>query len=68
VENLSPKIKLQSYYEHDYEGVLAVLKKNRKKLVIDPASREPGEALRPSLRARSASLGPYGSGLGRWMS
>jgi len=41
VEDLTLKTKLQSYYEHDYEGFLAVLKKNRKKLAIDPARREP---------------------------
>jgi hypothetical protein len=46
VEDLTPKTKLQSYYEHDYEGFLAVLKKNRKKLAIDPARREPGAASR----------------------
>ena len=37
VEELTPKTKLQSYYEHDYESFLAVLKNNRKKLAIDPA-------------------------------
>ena len=31
----------QSYYEHDYESFLAVLKKNSKKLQVDPARREP---------------------------
>ena len=31
VEDLTPKTKLQSYYEHDYESFLAVLKKNGKK-------------------------------------
>ena len=41
VEGLTPKTKLQNYYEHDYDGFLAVLKKNRKKLTIDPARREP---------------------------
>jgi hypothetical protein len=46
VDDLTPKTKIQSYYEHDYDGLLAVLKKNRKKLAIDPACREPGEALR----------------------
>ena len=39
VEDLTPKTKLQSYYDHDYESFLAVLKENRKKLVIDPARR-----------------------------
>jgi len=41
VEDLTPKTKLQGYYEHDYESFLATLKKNRKKLAVDPARREP---------------------------
>jgi len=45
VEKLTPKTRLQGYYEHDYESLLAVLKKNRKKLAVDPARREPAEAL-----------------------
>jgi hypothetical protein len=39
VDDLTPKTKLQSYHEHDFEGFLAVLKENRKKLVINPARR-----------------------------
>ena len=31
VDELTPKTKLQSYYEHDYESFLAVLKRNSKK-------------------------------------
>ncbi len=31
----------QSYYEHDYEGLMAVLKRNSKKLQVDPTRREP---------------------------
>ncbi|MGV8176012.1 MAG: Eco57I restriction-modification methylase domain-containing protein [Methanothrix sp.] len=46
VEDLTPKTKLQSYYEHDFESFQGVLKKNRKKLAVDPARREPGEALK----------------------
>ena len=41
VDDLTPKTKLKGYYEHDYDGFLAVLKKNRKKLAVDPARREP---------------------------
>ena len=37
VEDLTPKTKLQGYYEHDYESFLAVIKKNRRKLAVDPA-------------------------------
>ena len=58
VEDLTPKTKLQSYYEHDYEGFLAVLKKNRKKLAVDPARREPGEVLRAEFEGSMGKLGP----------
>ena len=58
VEDLMPKTKLQSYYKHDYEGFLAVLKKNRKKLTIDPARREPAEALRAEFEGSLRKLGP----------
>jgi hypothetical protein len=58
VEDLTPKTKLQSYYEHDYEGFLAVLKKNRKKLAVDPARREPAEALRAEFQGSVGKLAP----------
>ena len=58
VEDLTPKTKLQSYYEHDYEGFLAVLKKNKKKLAVDPARREPGEALRTEFTGSMGKIGP----------
>ncbi len=58
VEELSPKTKLQSYYEHDYESLLAVLKKNRKKLAVDPARREPAEALRAEFEGTMNKLLP----------
>jgi hypothetical protein len=45
MDDLTPKTKIQSYYEHDYESFLAVLKKNKKKLAIDPTRREPAEGL-----------------------
>jgi hypothetical protein len=58
VEDLTPKTKLQSYYEHDYESFLAVLKKNSKKLAVDPARREPAEALRAELEGSMGKLLP----------
>jgi hypothetical protein len=58
VEDLTPKTKLQSYYEHDYESFLAVLKKNGKKLAIDPSRREPAEALRAEFEGSLGKLGP----------
>ena len=58
VEDLTPKIKLQGYYEHDYESFLAVLKKNGKKLAIDPSRREPAEALRAEFEGSLGKLEP----------
>ena len=58
VEELTPKTRLQSYYEHDYESLLAVLKKNRKKLAVDPARREPAEALRAEFEGSMNKLMP----------
>jgi hypothetical protein len=58
VEDLTPKTKLQSYYEHDYESFLAVLKKNRKKLAIDPARREPAEAIAAEFKGSVGKLTP----------
>ncbi|TFH48507.1 MAG: hypothetical protein E4G89_06180 [Methanothrix sp.] len=58
VDDLTPKTKLQSYYQHDYESFLAVLKKNRKKLAIDPARREPGEFLKAEFEGSLEKLGP----------
>ena len=58
VEDLTPKTKLQSYYEHDYDGFLVVLKKNKKKLAVDPARREPGETLRAEFEGSVGKLGP----------
>jgi hypothetical protein len=58
VEDLTPKTKLQSYYEQDYESFLAVLKKNRKKLAIDPTRREPAEALKAEFDGSMGKLRP----------
>ena len=46
----------QSYYEHDYEGLMAVLKRNSKKLAIDPARREPEP--RAEFEGSMGKLGP----------
>ncbi|OPY48935.1 MAG: hypothetical protein A4E49_03306 [Methanosaeta sp. PtaU1.Bin112] len=48
----------QSYYEHDYESFLAVLKKNIKMLQIDPARREPADALRAEFEGSMGKQGP----------
>ena len=58
MEDLTPKTKLQSYYEHDYESFLAVIKKNRKKLAVDPARREPAETLQAEFEGSIRNLKP----------
>ena len=58
VEDLTPKTKLQSYYEHDYDGLMAVLKKNSKKLQVDPARREPAQVLKAEFEGSLGKLGP----------
>ena len=58
VEDLTPKTKLQSYYEHDYESFLAVLKKNSKKLAIDPARRKESEDIRTEFEGSMGKLMP----------
>jgi hypothetical protein len=45
VDDLTPKTKLHGYYEHGYKDFLAVLRKNKKKLAIDPTRREPADGL-----------------------
>ncbi len=46
VEDLTPKTKVQEYYKLQFDEPLAILKKNKRKLAIDPARREPQERLR----------------------
>ena len=58
VEDLTPKTKLQSYYEHDYESFLAVLRKNSKKLAIKPALRKPGEDIKAEFEGSMSKLAP----------
>jgi hypothetical protein len=58
VDCLSPKTKLQNYYQYDYQSLMAMLKKNHKKLSIDPARREPAEALRAEFESSMGKLGP----------
>ena len=68
VEDFTPKTKLQSYYEHDYEGFLAVLKKNKKSWPSILLAGSPRRHYAPSSRDRWANWGPCGSRSGRRMS
>ena len=67
VEDLTPKTKLQSYYEHDYESFLAVLRKNRKKLASIRPDGSRQRRCGPSSRGRFASCCRSERGSGRRM-
>jgi len=58
VDDLSPKTKLQSYYDYDYDDFHAVLKKNKKHLSINPSSREESELLRDEFGRPGGKLLP----------
>ena len=53
VDDLSNKTKVQAYYEIEFSELLGVLKKNKRKLAVDPGRRAFGEDLR---REHSASV------------
>ncbi len=57
VEDLTPKTKLQGYDEHDYEVLMAVLKKNSKKLAVDPVRREPAVSIAGRVRGIAGQTG-----------
>ncbi|MCK9407451.1 MAG: hypothetical protein M0Q47_13720 [Methanothrix sp.] len=58
IEDLKTKTRILSYYESDYESLLAVLKKNKKKLAVDPSRREPAELLRAEFEGSIKKLDP----------
>ena len=58
----------QSYYEHDYEGMMAVRRKNKKKLQVDPARRKEGEDLKAEVRGVDGQAAAVAGEDGRRMS
>ena len=58
VEDLTPKTKVQEYYKLQFDELLAILKKNKRKIAIDPARREPQERLRTEFAASVDKLKP----------
>lgn len=58
VEDLTPKTKVQEYYNSSYDSFQEVMKKNRKKLKIDPTRREPAEALKVEFEASVGKVNP----------
>jgi hypothetical protein len=58
VGDLKNKTKLKDYYEGTFEGLLAVLRENRKSLTSDPSHREVQERLEKEFTKSLANLGP----------
>ena len=58
VDDLSNKTKVQAYCEADFGELLAVLKKNKRKLAVDPGRRAFGEDLRREYSASMEKLAP----------
>ena len=58
VEDLTPKTKVQEYHKLQFDELLAILKKNKRKIAIDPARREPQERLRAEFDASVGKLKP----------
>jgi len=58
VDDLSNKTKVQAYYEVDFGELLSVLKKNKRKLVVDPGRRAFSEDLRREYSESMEKLSP----------
>jgi len=58
VEELQNKTAIKEYHSHEFEQFLEVLKKNRKKLSIDPSDRRKQELLEQHFTKSTAKLGP----------
>jgi hypothetical protein len=58
IDDLSPKTKIQSYYDYDFNDFYAVLKKNKNKLSINPSSREKSELLKDEFLKSVGKLEP----------
>ncbi|VVB67877.1 Uncharacterised protein [uncultured archaeon] len=58
VEDLTPKTRVQSYYDYDWDEFYAVLKKNKTRLSINPSAREKSELLKDEFGKSVAKLGP----------
>jgi len=58
IDDLSPKTKIQSYYDYDFNDFYVVLKKNKNRLSINPSSREKSELLKDEFLKSVGKLEP----------
>lgn len=58
IDNLANKTAIKEYHDHDFIGLLEVLKKNKNKLSIDLSSRKNQEILEKHFKESVAKLDP----------
>ena len=58
VEELTNKTAIKEYHSHDFEQFLEVLKKNKKRLSIDPSARKKQELLEQGFTKSMSVLDP----------
>jgi hypothetical protein len=58
IDDLSPKTKIQRYYDSDFDDFYAVLKKNKNRLSINPSSREKSELMKDEFQKSVDKLEP----------
>jgi predicted transcriptional regulator len=58
VDELQNKTAIKEYHEHDFGQLLTVLKKNKKKLAVDPSDRKTQELIEEHFTKSMAVLAP----------
>jgi hypothetical protein len=58
VDDLNNKTKVKVYHEHDFETILAILKQNRRKLTVNPETRNVQDAIEREFNVSIAKLTP----------
>lgn len=58
VDDLSNKTKIKAYHEHDFDTFLSILRKNRRKLSINPTTRAVQEPLKMEFNGSMTKLMP----------
>lgn len=58
IESLTNKTAIKEYHEHTFDHLLEVLKKNKKKLSIDPSNRKYQESMEKHFNESMSALSP----------
>ena len=58
MDDLSNKTKIRTYHEHDLDTLLSILRKNRRKLSVNPTTRAVQEPIETEFNTSMAKLTP----------